>query len=105
MELYRDGAVIRLGGQVDGRSTADLRDVLTDELDRTSGDLVLDLAAVESVDLTALRTIAAASRHATLNGHRLLLRGCSPLVRRLLHLTHLRGLVEYDDPVVADRTA
>jgi anti-anti-sigma factor len=104
MELHRDGTVIRLAGQVDGRSTADLRDVLADALDRASGDLVLDLAAVESVDLTALRTIAAASRQATLRGHRLLLRGCSPLVRRLLALTHLRGLVEYDD-LVADRTA
>ena len=105
MELYRDGTAIRLGGQVDGRSTATLRDVLADELSISSGDVVLDLADVEAVDLTALRTIAATSRQAMMQGQRLLLRNCTPQVRRLLALTHLRGLVEYDHPVVADRTA
>jgi anti-anti-sigma factor len=105
MELHRDGSAIRLGGHVDGRSTAALRDAILTELGVTSGDVVLDLAAVEAVDLTALRTIAATSRHATLQGHRLLLRNCTPQVRRLLHLSRLRALVEYDRPVPAGRTA
>lgn len=99
MELHREGATVRLRGQLDGRSTAELRDVLYAQLDSASGDVVLDLAEVESVDLTALRMIAVTSRYAALQGRRLLLRDCSPLVRRLLHLSHLRCLIEFDDTV------
>lgn len=99
MELQWDGATIRLSGQLDGRSTAELRDILRAQLDASSDDVVLDLAEVDSVDLTALRMIAVTSRQAALHGQRLLLRGCSPLVRRLLHLSHLRALIAFDETV------
>ncbi|MGH3414457.1 MAG: STAS domain-containing protein [Marmoricola sp.] len=96
MELYRDGAILEVRGQVDGRGTAELRDGLHQLLEQHGGNAVLDLTDVDSVDLTALRTIAVASRSATLDGQHLRLRGCSPLVRRLLLLAHLRGLIEFD---------
>jgi anti-anti-sigma factor len=102
MELYRDGGTLRVSGQVDGRSTHELREALREEL--RVGDVVLDLGDVDAVDLTALRMIAATSKQAAQEGQHLRLRGCPPLVRRLLHLSHLRGLVEYDERV-ADRTA
>jgi anti-anti-sigma factor len=99
MELHLEGATVRLSGQLDGRSTAELRDVLHAQLDSSAGDVVLDLGDVDFVDLTALRMIAVASRYAALQGHRLLLRDCTPLVRRLLHLSHLRGLIAFDQTV------
>lgn len=112
MELTRDGTVLRLAGQVDGRSTARLRAALEDELSASPDEVVLDLTEVDGIDLTALRMIAATSRHAALDGQRVLLRGSPPPVRRLLHLTRLRALVAYDEPVTApaattlgDRTA
>lgn len=98
MELYDDGSTLRVVGQLDARTTAVLRDLLQQRL-RDLGEVVLDLGAVDAVDLTALRMIAATSRAAVLQGQHLLLRGCSPLVRRLLHLTRLRGLIEYDDRI------
>ncbi|WP_310962674.1 STAS domain-containing protein [Nocardioides terrisoli] len=99
MELVREGATLRVVGQVDGRTTSELRDALAAQLREEPGDVVLDLAAVEAVDLTALRMIAVASRSAMLAGHHLLLRGASPVVRRLLHLSHLRGLIDFEDQV------
>ncbi|HEX7739691.1 MAG TPA: STAS domain-containing protein [Marmoricola sp.] len=96
LELYRDGATLHILGQVDGRGTADLRDAIRTQLDLYEGDVVLDVAEVESVDLLALRTIAVASREAMLHGQRVLLRDCPPMFRRLLHLSHLRALVTYE---------
>jgi anti-anti-sigma factor len=96
MELYRDGATLHVAGQVDGRSTADLRDAIHERLDLVDGDVVLDLAEVESIDLIALRVIAVTSREAILHGQRVLLRESPSMVRRLLHLSRLRGLVTYE---------
>lgn len=96
MELYRDGATLHIVGQVDGRGTAALRDAIRTQLDTCDGDVILDAAEVESVDLIALRTIAVASREATLHGQRVLLRNCPPMFRRLLHLSRMRGLVTYE---------
>lgn len=100
MELYRDGASLVVAGQIDGRCTADLRDAIHERLDADLGDLVLDLGAVESADLAALRVIAVTSREAALHGQRILLRDAPPLVRRLLHLSRLRGLVTYESSAV-----
>lgn len=96
MELLRDGAILAVAGQLDGRGTAELRDALRLLLEEHADQAVLDLHQVDSIDLTALRMIAATSRSATLDGRRLRLRGCSPLVRRLVLLAHLRGLVELE---------
>ena len=51
---------------------------------------------ITSADVTALRVLAVATRQALRDGHRLTLRGCSPAVRRLLHLSHLRRMVVVD---------
>jgi len=97
MKAFARGTTLHLSGQIDARCTAELRDVLESWLDEQPGDAVLDLSDVEGVDLTALRTIAAFSRAATLDGRWLRMRGCPPLVRRLLHLSHLRGLIHFED--------
>lgn len=94
-----DGDVMHVGGQVDGRGTRELRDELHDLIESTTGDLVLDLGEVESIDLTALRVIAVVSRDLGESYRHLWLRNASPLVRRLLHLSHLRGLVRFAEAV------
>jgi anti-anti-sigma regulatory factor len=58
--------------------------------------VVVDLSEVGGVDLTALKVLAVATREASRDGHHLLLRGCSLPVRRMLHLTHLRRMVEVE---------
>lgn len=102
MELHIDGAVIVLAGQVDVRSISTLRDHLYDQLaQHPHEDVVLDVSGVESVDVVVLRMIAVAGRFAVREGHRLTLRDCSPAVRRMLALSHLRGLVEVEPHTAA----
>ncbi|SDT14795.1 anti-anti-sigma factor [Nocardioides scoriae] len=92
MEHTTKDNTIAVSGTLDGRCTAELRDRLRRAL--AEHDLVvLDLTDVESVDVTTLKLLAAASRTAQRQGRRLVLRGASSGVRRLLHLSHLRGLV------------
>ena len=67
-------------------------DLLGEGLDR-GRQCTVDLSQVDSVDLTTLKLLAVASRSAQRRGRRVLLRGVSSGVRRLLHLSHLRGLL------------
>jgi anti-anti-sigma factor len=101
MDLHSEGATLRVSGQVDVRTVGELREALYSHLEDHPGDVVLDLSGVESADLAALRMIAVASRLAVRQGRVLLVHGCPPLVRRLLHLAHLRGLVAVEDSVAA----
>lgn len=93
MDVVADGSTLVISGQLDVRSIADLRARLYDHLSEHHEAVVLDLSGVESADLSALRMLAVASRLANNAGHRLSVRGCPDAVRRLLHLTHLRGLM------------
>lgn len=102
MQITVTDRVMHVAGQVDGRHTPELRDALQGWIEDTQplhDDLVLDLGAVESIDMTALRVIAMGSRDVGEQARRLRLRSCSPLVRRLLHLSHLRPLVLFDEAV------
>ena len=56
--------------------------------------MAIDLSGVETADVTALRVLAAATVQAIRDGHHLTLRGPSPAVRRMLHLSHLTRVVE-----------
>ena len=97
MEHSRNGNTIVLRGSLDVRCTALLRTLVYDALDVDpavdGGTVVVDLTGVDSVDMTALKLLAVASRSAQRQGRRVLLRGASSGVRRLLHLSHLRGLL------------
>jgi anti-anti-sigma factor len=98
MDIMVDGPVLVLGGDLDVRSTWDVRNAVYDLLGSHDGDVVIDLSGVESADLVALRVLAVATRQALRDGHHLTLRGCSPAVRRMLLISHLRRMVEVDRP-------
>jgi len=93
MEVATDGAVLLIGGQLDARYVAELRAAVYDHLEAHPEHVVLDLSAVESADLTALKMLAVASRMANRSGHRVTVRGVPDPVRRLMHLAHLRDLI------------
>ena len=96
MEIVTDGQTIVLSGDFDARCTDRVRTALYDVLEGRDADVVVDLSEVDSVDLTALRVLAVATRQAARAGHRLTLRGCNGAVRRLLHVSHLIRVVEIE---------
>ncbi|WP_162244488.1 STAS domain-containing protein [Marmoricola sp. Leaf446] len=87
-----------LGGTLDVRCTATLRALVYDALAEGHDTVVVDLADVDSVDVTTLKLLAVASRSAQRQGRRVVLRGCNSGVRRLLHLSHLRALLAVEPP-------
>lgn len=95
MELERIGSTIVLSGDIDVRTTGQVRDAVYAAINDHE-TVVVDLAAVTSADLTALRLIAVATRRATQQGRLLTLRGARPCVRRLLHLSHLARCVQFE---------
>ncbi|WP_240771073.1 STAS domain-containing protein [Nocardioides sp. GY 10113] len=96
VDITSDGATLILRGDLDVRSTDSVRAAIYDHLRRHDGRIVIDLHDVASVDLTALRVLGAASRRAVGRGDRIVLRGTSPQVLRMLHLTHLIRVVELE---------
>ncbi len=96
MDIITDGRTLVLSGDFDVRSTWEVRTAIYDHLEGHDDDVVVDLTDVSSVDVTALKVLAVATRQAGRQGHRLTLRGCNPAVRRLLHMTHLIRVVEIE---------
>jgi anti-anti-sigma factor len=96
MDIVTDGARLVLSGAFDVRSTWEVRKAIYEHLDAGNEDIVVDLTDVDSVDVTALKVLAVATRRAASLGRHLTLRGCGPAVRRLLHLSHLIRVVQIE---------
>lgn len=95
MDIVVEPQLLLLAGHFDVRNTCQVRTAVYDALER-HGSVVIDLSDVVSVDVTALKVLAVASRYAAQHGGQVTLRGCNGAVRRLLHLTHLIRLVEVE---------
>lgn len=96
MDILTDGPTLVLSGDFDVRSTMEVRTAIYEHLEGHDQDVVVDLTQVDSVDVTALKVLAVATREASRSGHHLVLRGCGPAVRRLLHLSRLIRVVELE---------
>jgi anti-anti-sigma factor len=96
VDITTDGQTLVLSGDFDVRSTWEVRTAIYEHLEGHDQDVVVDLTDVGSVDVTALRVLAVATRRATRAGHHLTLRGCCPAVRRLLHISRLAHAVEVE---------
>ena len=101
MDIVTDGPTLVLSGEFDVRSTMEVRNALYDHLDGHDEDVVVDLTDVTVVDLTALKVLAVATRRASREGHHLMLRGCCPSVRRMLHLSRLIRVLEVERQAVS----
>jgi anti-anti-sigma factor len=95
MEATTEGQVLVLAGRFDGRSTSEVRDLLYEQIDHYDV-VVVDLTAVDSVDVTALRMLAAASALLERDGRSLTLRGCRPAVRRVIAFTKIRTVLQLE---------
>ncbi len=96
MEITTNGATLFLAGRFDVRSTSMVREALYEHIDEHRGNIVVDLSKVESIDATALKVLAVATRNIERDGRQLVLRGCSPTLRRVIAFTRLRRLVQVE---------
>jgi anti-anti-sigma factor len=96
MDILTCGPTVVLSGDFDGRSTFEVRSALHEQLAEPEHAIVVDLTEVDSIDVSAVRVLAYASREAARTGHHVVLRGCSPAVLRMLHLTRLIRFVELE---------
>lgn len=96
MDITYDGPTVILRGDFDVRSTMEVRAALHAQLESWPDDVVVDLAGVDTVDVTALRVLGVASLTAVRSGQHLTVRGCSPAVRRMLHLTRMIRVLEVE---------
>jgi anti-anti-sigma factor len=96
MDITFDGSTLALHGDFDVRSTFQVRNAIYERLDGYEQDVVVDMTEVETIDVTALRVLAVATRQATRSGHRLTLRNCGPSVRRMMHLSRLAHSFEVE---------
>lgn len=96
MDIVSDGNILVLHGAFDVRSTWEVRNAIYEHLEGVDGDVVIDMTGVSTIDLTALRLLAVATRHAWLTGHHLTVRNPGPAVRRMAHLARLAHAIEVE---------
>lgn len=96
MDIAFDGHALVLQGDFDVRSTWEVRDAIYARLESGDFDVVVDMTDVSTIDVTALRVLAVATRRAWLAGHRLTIRNPGPAVRRMVHLTRLAHAIEVE---------
>ena len=93
------GCEIALEGRLDARSVADVRAALWAAIDAGTGDLVVDVSGLETVDATGLGMLLGADRRAKLAGRRVVFRDAAPRVLRLLRATRLNRVLTLEEPL------
>jgi anti-anti-sigma factor len=93
VETARSSDAVSLSGRLDGRCSAEVREALYEHIEQhPDQDVIVDLTEVDSIDVTVLRTLAAAALRVERAGRKLILRGCSPALRRMLAFGSWRRL-------------
>ena len=87
------GDVVVVSGQLECSNSTDIRAVLHAAIDRGTGDLIVDLGAVDHIDATGLGVLVGAHRRAQRAGRRLVLRAVPPRIHRLLTVTRLHRVI------------
>jgi anti-anti-sigma factor len=82
-----------LTGRLDVQSVHEVREALHAAIDAGTGDLVVNLAAVEVMDATGLGVLVSAHRRAGRTGRRLVLRDANPRLQRILRMTRLHRIL------------
>jgi anti-anti-sigma factor len=97
VESRSDVARIAMTGELDTATVPTLLGQLTPIEQNGFNAIMLDLREVSFVDSSGLRAFLEASQRAKTNGHRLILIGASPSLRRLFALTRMEFLLDEQD--------
>jgi len=84
---------IVLSGRLDVSTVHEVRSALHAAVDEGSGDLVVDMRAVEMLDPIGLGMLVGAHRRAGRAGRRLVLRNLGPQLERLLRVSRLNRIL------------
>lgn len=88
--------MVKIGSYLDVRNVALVRPTIHDAIDNATGDVVVDLRALDMIDAAGLGMLTAAHLRAERAGHRMVLRHCSDEIRRVLAVTHLNRVLHID---------
>jgi anti-anti-sigma factor len=88
-EHYGQRSVLRLQGELDASNRDCLHNAISSALANHPPLLVVDLSGLDFTDCAGLSVLVCAHKHLAGCGHRLVISGAKPAVRRLLHLTDL----------------
>lgn len=105
------GAQIQLfeiQGRFDGATVADVRPRLYAAIELGSGDLVVDLSEVETIDVIGLGVLVGARRAAARAGRRMVLRAVPPWMVRMLATMGLHRVLAVEParaPVLGESVA
>jgi len=81
--------VVKVRGEVDLRTSPQLREALLESAQSTSGPLLIDLSAVGYMDSSGVGTMVYVKREVERAGRRVVLIGLQPRVRSVFEITHL----------------
>jgi anti-sigma B factor antagonist len=84
-----DATVVRLTGEVDLRTSPQLRGTFLELLDEQTPRIILDLTGVDYVDSSGVGTIVELKRRAMRNESKVVLVGLQARVRSLFEITRL----------------
>ena len=88
--------MVKLGPHLDVRTVGMARATLYSVIEEAGGDVVLDLANLESIDAAGLGMLTAVHLRCERAGHRLVLRNCPREIRRVLAVTRLNRILHVD---------
>ena len=91
------GVVVRVSGEVDVSNAHLLEDAIQEWLRTNPGDLILECDGLRFIDSTGLSLAVRLHNELARRGHRLVLTGLAPAVRRPFEVTNLIDVLEVRD--------
>jgi anti-anti-sigma factor len=88
--------VVKIGTHLDVRSVGHVRITLNQAIASASGQVTVDMGALEIIDAAGLGMLTAAHLRAERAGCQLVLRNCTKELRRVLAVTRLNRLLRVD---------
>jgi anti-sigma B factor antagonist len=88
-ERERDATIVRLTGEVDLRTSPQLRGVFLELVDERPSRIIIDLTGVDYVDSSGVGTVVELKRRAMRSESKVVLVGLQPRVRSLFEITRL----------------
>jgi anti-sigma B factor antagonist len=104
-ERERDVTILHLNGEIDLRTSPQLRGTFLDLVDRKPARIILDLSGVSYVDSSGVGTIVELKRRAMRHESRIILVGLQERVRSVFEITRLDKFFEIADSIDEARKA